>query len=327
MVFLSPASSHVAQFNRHQQPRERKPRMFHRKFRNLGLIVLTMTVAGGLLTNHTALAASTTVSALASKTHFHGIAVDPSNSSRVYLATHHGLYVVSSDGAAVRISTMSDDFMGFTAHPTNSSTLYASGHPKGGGNLGFIVSKDSGQSWQKLSNGIGGPVDFHQMDVSKADPRVIYGVHRGLQRSNDGGRTWRKTASVPKGLIDLAASGKDVDTLYAATRGGLLKSIDAGRSWRIAHVTNRTATMVHVTRQGEVYAYLIGIGLVRTKDPGVNWQLVSNDVGRGYPLHLAADAATGRSLYAVTLDPKTRSQAFVVSRDGGKSWAALEKNK
>src|SRR3546814_5804623 len=65
--------------------------------------------------------------------------------------------------------------MGFTPHPADPEVLYASGHPAGGGNLGFIVSRDGGQSWAKLSDGAGGPDDFHQMDISKADPQVIYG--------------------------------------------------------------------------------------------------------------------------------------------------------
>jgi hypothetical protein len=35
-----------------------------------------------------------------------------------------------------------------------------------------------------------GPVDFHQMDISKADASVIYGVHWWVPRKWDGGRTW-----------------------------------------------------------------------------------------------------------------------------------------
>ncbi len=56
-------------------------------------LVVAVTVAGvgGIFATRSATAAETTVSALAKETHFHGIAVDPSEPSRVYLATHHGL--------------------------------------------------------------------------------------------------------------------------------------------------------------------------------------------------------------------------------------------
>ena len=44
------------------------------------------------------------VSELAEKTHFHGIAVGRADPSRIYLATHHGLFVASPDGVATRVS-------------------------------------------------------------------------------------------------------------------------------------------------------------------------------------------------------------------------------
>jgi len=60
------------------------------------------------------------------------------------------------------------------------------------------------------------------MDVSKADPQLVWGIHHGavLQRSRDGGTTWEEAGSVPQGLIDLAASANDAETIFAATEGG-----------------------------------------------------------------------------------------------------------
>ena len=69
------------------------------------MIAVTVAGAGGFLASRSFSAADTTVSALAKETHFHGIAVDPSDPSRVYLVTHHGLYAVAPDGSASRISS------------------------------------------------------------------------------------------------------------------------------------------------------------------------------------------------------------------------------
>lgn len=201
------------------------------------------------------LAAETSVTNLAGSTHFHGIAVAADDPSRIYLATHHGVYAVALDGGADRISANRNDYMGFTPHPSDPNLLYGSGHPVGGGNMGFIRSRDKGKTWQKLSNGVGGPVDFHQLDISKADPNIIVGMSRGFQMSRDGGRSWKMIAPGPQGLIDLAASAKDTDTFYAATRRGLVKSKDGGRSWKPAHIVQRTATMIHVGADASVYAY------------------------------------------------------------------------
>ena len=153
--------------------------------------------------------------------------------------------------------------MGFTPDPRDPSILYASGHPAGGGNLGFIASDDGGRSWSQLAEGVGGPADFHQLAVSATDPRTIYGAYRGqLQVSPDGGRTWEVVGPAPEGLIDLAASSKDPSALYAATQAGLLKSEDGGRTWQDAYWLRQPATMVHVAPGGAVYAFVVGTGLI-----------------------------------------------------------------
>jgi photosystem II stability/assembly factor-like uncharacterized protein len=106
--------------------------------------------------------------------------------------------------------------------------------------------------------------------------------------------------AAPEGLIDLAASSKDPGTLYAATQGGLLKSEDGGRSWQDAYWLRQPATMVHVTPDGAVYAFLAGTGLIRATEPNLTWQTVSGSSGDEYVLHFAVDPTTGH-FYAVTM--------------------------
>jgi photosystem II stability/assembly factor-like uncharacterized protein len=279
--------------------------------------------AAGLPASRAFSASETTVSALAQKTHFHGIAVNPGDPSQLYLATHHGLFQVGPDGKARRISKTRDDFMGFTPHPTDASILYASGHPVGGGNLGFIASRNGGMSWTQISRGVRGPVDFHQMDVSRVNPKVIYGIHGGLQVSRDSGRNWRMAGPAPEGLIDFAASAKDVNVLYAATKEGLLKSKDTGRSWQSTYILRRPVTMVQTSSGGGVYAFVVGTGLIRTMEPGLNWHTIGDSLGDAYILHLAVDPTHDSKLYAVTFNPKTRRNAVLASGDGGRSWLPL----
>lgn len=261
----------------------------------------------------------TTLQALAGQTHFHGIAVHPVDPARFYLATHHGLFIVKPGGSAKRISDNTNDYMGFTPHPADPEILYASGHPVGGGNLGFIRSTDGGRSWEKLSGGVGGPVDFHQMDVSRADPDLIYGVFRGLQVSEDGGKTWKKVAKAPPKLFDLAASASDTRTLYAATQNGLLISRDRGGSWSPAHFNRSPSSMVQASGDGSVYAFVAGLGLLRSPDDSLQWHRLNNDFGNRYLLHLAVDANYPEILYAIT-----NTSEVLASRDGGLSWKPFE---
>lgn len=252
-------------------------------------------------------------------THIHGLAVDRAKSGRLLIATHHGLHALHLDTETVEpVSERRDDFMGFTPHPTDESKLYASGHPARGGNLGFVASTDGGRNWTMLSPGVGGPVDFHQMDVSKADPNVIYGVHSGLQISRDGGRNWSRVGPAPDGLMDLAASSKDVAKVYAATQEGLLVSADGGRAWRPAHLLRRPASMVEVATDGSVYAFLLGSGLLRTEEPSLNWQTLSNDFGDRYLLHFAVDPMNPARQFA-----STQNNELLTSDDGGRTWRPL----
>ena len=255
---------------------------------------------------------------LAGATHFHGIAVDAKNPARLYLATHHGIFVVTTDGTATRISNNDNDYMGFTPHPSDPSVFYASGHPASGGNTGFVESRDGARSWRQLSPGVGGPVDFHQMDVSRANPQTIFGVFHGLQISEDGGHTWSTSAQTPPGLIDLATSASDVNTLYVATKQGLLVSRDKGQSWEPAHRQRSPATMVQAAGDGRVYAFVWELGLLRSPDDRLGWQVLSNAFGDRYLLHLAVDPSNGENLYAIT-----NKTEILTSRDGGITWAVL----
>jgi photosystem II stability/assembly factor-like uncharacterized protein len=160
------------------------------------------------------------------------------------------------------------------------------------------------------------------MDVSKSDPNVIYGSYGDLQRSDDGGRTWRLIGKSPDGLIAIAASARSADTLYAATQRGLLVSRDGGRQWSPAFATQQTATMVHASPTGMIHAFVVGRGLLRTSEPDLNWQPVGSSFGREVILHFTS-APDGATFYAILLDPDTRAQALKVSRDGGKTWLRL----
>ena len=119
-------------------------------------------------------------------THGHGLAVDSADSSKVYIATHHGLLVLISDKDLYQVGKSNDDYMGFSPNPKEPNVFFSSGHPQSGGNIGFQTSVDGGVTWRKISDGLDGPVDFHAMGVSSLNPKLIFGWYQGnLQRSSD----------------------------------------------------------------------------------------------------------------------------------------------
>lgn len=288
------------------------------------LALIALGAAGGLVPARSGLAGGTSVAALATQTHFHGIAVDARDADRVYLATHHGLFAAGPDGTAERISERRDDFMGFTPHPSDPDVLYASGHPAGGGNLGLIVSRDGGRTWRTVGQGAHGPSDFHQMTISPVDPGVIYGIYgTDFQASRDGGRTWNVVSQIPDRIFGLAASAQTANGVYAASAGGLLHSADGGRSWTQLTGMDNPVTMVATGAEARVFIFVAGKGLLQAAAPDFEWRLLSNGFGGEFVLHFAVARSDARRMYAVTVDPSTRSQAVVASRDGGMSWAPL----
>lgn len=256
------------------------------------------------------------VSQLKERTHIHGLAVDRQDPEKLLIATHHGLFRSGPNGKAELISPV-QDFMGFTPDPSDSKTLYASGHPAGGGNLGFIASTDNGVTWDQISPGANGPVDFHQMTVSSSDPQVLYGAYGALQMSRDAGKTWSIVGPLPEKLIDLAASAMNSNTIYAATEAGLLVSKDGGQSWETI-VNGAPVSLVEVTADGSVYAFILGRGLVRSAEGAMDFSPVPNGFGDRILLHLAFDPADKGRMFAAS-----HQGDILASTDGGASWTEL----
>lgn len=183
--------------------------------------------------------------------HIHGVVLPP-NSDVVLLATHHGLFAVNSAGSAQMISEAADDFMGFTAAIHGS--LYASGHPATGGNIGVIGAERWDGPWTKLSDGAGGPADFHALSVSPADPLVLYGTCGGIQMSRGG--TWSMVGVGPGEVIDLVAAADDPGHLFAGTMKGLMESADYGATWDWAAAEGSPVTAVEIAPDGFLHLFI-----------------------------------------------------------------------
>lgn len=249
-------------------------------------------------------------------THIHGLAVDRTDTDHLLIATHHGIFRTGPDGRAERISPVKD-FMGFTPHPVDPDTFYGSGHPAQGGNLGFIVSTDGGATWEQRSPGVNGPVDFHQMTVSPVDPDIIYGAYGALQRSGNGGHNWSVVGPLPTDLISLAASGRDVDTIFAGTRNGLMISRDGGRSWDEL-LSDVPVSLVAVDGEGDLFAFVPGQGLVRAEEGRTQFATLAQSWEDHVILHMAFDPVEPRRIFAAS-----HQSVVFLSEDGGRTWSEV----
>lgn len=246
----------------------------------------------------------------------HGLAVDRNNPAKVYIATHTGLLVMNNDNELQRVGSAKDDYMGFSAHPTDPNTFYTSGHPSTGGNIGFQKSNDGGKTWQKIATGVGGPVDFHTMAVSQADPNIVYGVYRGqLQRSNNEGKDWQLVQSSVANPIVLATSPTSKDTVYAGTTDGLLVSQNQGTTWTTLSLNKAVvAAAVNPKNEQQIATYSQGEGLMLSDDGGSTWNKLDNYKG-SMVMHLAYDVQNPTVIYLVNQELEIHK-----SIDAGKTW-------
>src|SRR5436305_3606771 len=177
---------------------------------------------------------------------------------------------------------------------------------------GMYKSTDGGRTWTHV--GLEGTRQIGRVIVDPKNANVVfvaalghaYGANpeRGVYRTRDGGRTWRKVLfkSDDVGAIDLQFDPTNSQvvcaTLWNTRRppwsiyppsygpgGGIYKSTDGGNTWQ--PLTNgvptegigRIGLAVTPTNRTRIYAIVDAKagGLYRSDDAGATWQLISND--------------------------------------------------
>jgi photosystem II stability/assembly factor-like uncharacterized protein len=218
----------------------------------------------------------------------------------------------SGDGGASwqPVGLQGTNVSGLALDPQHPETVYAGTDEKG-----VFKSTDGGASWHPA--GLQG-TNVGPLMLDPQHPETVYAGtdEDGAFKSTDGGRTWRALTMLRDAEL-LALHPGNPAKLYAGSIGRILRSLDAGRSWR---VTGRGPDAASVSalaldaRTGTAYA---GIEEgVFAKRPGGRWQIVS----------------TYRSVSALAVDPQDPDVIYagvdnparlLKSTDGGRSWQRL----
>ncbi len=143
-------------------------------------------------------------------------------------------------------------------HPTNPDVVYVAAQGerwKGTPDRGVYRSTDAGVTWTLVLKGENATSGASDLSMDPTNPRILYaafwdhqrmpwmvrsgGAGSGIWKSIDGGESWtRLTEGLPKlmGKISVSVSPANPDRVYAiveAENGGLFRSDDAGKSWRL----------------------------------------------------------------------------------------------
>lgn len=286
----------------------------------------------------------------------HGVGIYSSqigdNSNSLYLATHDGLFRknvgnnTSNTSGWIETGNDKSDLMGFTINPNKEGFMYSSGHPKTGGNLGFRISDDYGETWQKVSDvTTPAPIDFHTIAIGN-NPEIIYaasGMGDNIFVSTDGGKNWT-TTSTPDGqqVITLAANKSNSNILYAATTNGIFSSINQGKNWQeinneLVSGNDTMITGIETSSDDKIaYAFAVpnqpdGAGngyIIKSTDGAKSWVKTEGQIAGAVFVSKFAVGNNGEIYAAVLQDSKETGVASSVysSNDEGKTWMLIGTN-
>jgi len=290
-----------------------------------------------------------------------GFAVDPRNRAHYYVAVACG-GVWKTTNAGVSWTPVFDDqgsySIGYVAlDPKNPATVWVgTGENNSQRSVGYgdgvYKSIDAGKSWTRLglekSEHIGkilfDPRDSNTVYVAAQGPLWGPGGDRGLYKTTDAGKTWKKILNISDdtGITDVVLDPRNPDVLLAASyqrrrhvwtliNGGpesaIHRSADAGKTW--TKITTglpkvdlgRIGLAIAPTNPDVVYAAVETAddkgGIFRSLDGGLTWERRNPfDRGAMYYGHVVVDPKDDQRIYVMNV-------YIQVSDDGGKTLRRL----
>lgn len=290
------------------------------------------------------------------------IAVDPTDKRIWYIGVASG-NVWKTTNAGTTFTPIFDDEGSYsigamTIDPNDPLVIWVgTGENNSQRSVGFgdgvYKSVDGGRKWTKM--GLDRSEHIAKIVVDPRDSSVVWvaaqgplwssGGDRGLYKSNDGGKNWKKVLDISPntGVTDIAVDPRNPDVVYAASyqrrrhvwtliNGGpesaIHKTRDGGATWDKLtsglpkEDIGRIGLALAPTRPDTVYAIVEAAnksgGFFRSTDAGASWEK-RNDYVAGSPQYY-------QEIY---VDPKNPDRVYsmdtftMITEDGGKTFNRL----
>ena len=268
------------------------------------------------------------------------IAIDPRNSSTLFVGTQRGVYRSKDSGDSFERMNMDEGRIVWSIkfHPNNPNTMFL-------GTEGSEIyrSDDSGENWSYIStilNNNSVQMAFATrilgIGIEPDEPQQMYAALEvgGAAHSSDSGKTWEIVNKEFDGDVDLmdlhgvSVGGPGSKSVYISNRTGVWKSTDRGQNWQ--DLNFETFSDIRYSRGVEtspndpntLYA-CVGLnfgseqgGVMRTTDGGDTWTRFDQGVkALSTTFGVAINEHSPEQIYFCT----RKGQVFGTI-DGGNSW-------
>ena len=268
------------------------------------------------------------------------IAIDPRNSSTLFVGTQRGVYRSKDSGDSFERMNMAEGriLWSIKFHPNNPDIMFL-------GTEGSEVyrSDDAGANWDYVSTIIN--KDSVQMafatrilgiGIEPDEPQQMYAALEvgGAAHSSDSGKTWDIVNKEFDGDVDLmdlhgvSVGGPGSKSVYISNRTGVWKSTDRGQNWqdlnfeKFSDIRYSRGVETSPNDPNTIYA-CVGLnfgseqgGVMRTTDGGDSWTRFDQGVNAlSTTFGVAINEHSPEQVYFCT----RKGQVFG-TLDGGNSW-------
>jgi photosystem II stability/assembly factor-like uncharacterized protein len=193
------------------------------------------------------------------------------------------------------------------------------------GALALASGVVAGAGWTANNGGLpGATAGVIALTVDPSAPSALYAVTSsgGLFKSTDAAGSWNPVNGIG-GVSSLVVDPQTSSTVYAVSRGRLVKSTDGGTSWNRASassaVDNVFKLAIDPLTPSTFYALSYG-HIFKSTNSGADWREVYTFVTPNSAGSLAIDPVTPSTLYA-----SAANADILKSTDGGENWAVIKK--
>ncbi|MEZ4608573.1 MAG: hypothetical protein R2865_17735, partial [Deinococcales bacterium] len=183
---------------------------------------------------------------------------------------------------------------------------------------GVWKTSDGGTYWENISDGYFNTSSIGALEVSEADPNVIY-----------------------------AGTGESTIRIDVSHGDGVYKSVDKGKTWQHIGLSDsrhigkirchpQNPDIVYVAALGHAFGENEERGVFKSTDGGANWRKVLFKSPKAGAVDLSIDKQNPRFIYASIWEAYRNfwqissggpDSGLHVSRDGGESWQDISRNK